>query len=77
MADTTKIRIGLTAAREIEVDVADGSAVSEQLEQAMASREGVVWVEDITGHRHAIAAASIAFFEVRSDASNGGIGFGS
>ena len=77
MAETTKIRIGLTAAREIEVDVVDATAVTEQLEQAMVSGEGVVWVEDTSGHRHALAAASIAFFEVRSDASNGGVGFGS
>jgi uncharacterized protein DUF3107 len=77
MAETTKIRIGLTAAREIEVDVADAADVSKQLEQAMVSGEGVVWVEDISGHRHALAAESIAFFEVRSGSSNGGIGFGS
>ncbi|VAW04248.1 hypothetical protein MNBD_ACTINO02-2538 [hydrothermal vent metagenome] len=77
MADTTKIRIGLTAAREIEVDVADAKAVSEQLEQAMTSGEGVVWIEDSSGNRHALAAACIAFFEVRSGSSNGGIGFGS
>ncbi len=77
MADTTKIRIGLTAAREIEVDVADAKAVSGQLEQAMVSGEGVVWIEDSSGNRHALAAASIAFFEVRSGSSNSGIGFGS
>ncbi|MCH7669369.1 MAG: DUF3107 family protein [Acidobacteria bacterium] len=77
MADTTKIRIGIASARELEVEVADADAVVKQLEQAMEAGEGVVWVEDTTGHKHAISGSSIAFLEIRSEKTSGGVGFGS
>jgi hypothetical protein len=45
------------------------------LEKALASREGSLWITDAKGVRHAIAADKVAFVEVDADEQAGGVGF--
>lgn len=72
---TTKIRIGLQMARELEFEVEDVDAVIEDLDSALASGEGSLWITDAKGVRHAIAASKVAFVEVDADEKAGGVGF--
>lgn len=74
MSDTVKVRIGLQSARELELDVADGDAVVEQLDGAT---EWIVWVEDVKGRRHGLVVDKIAFVEVDLRPPGPGVGFGS
>jgi hypothetical protein len=77
MSTTTRIRIGLQMARELEFEVEDIDSVISQLESAMGKGDGPVWITDAKGHRHGIAAGKVAFVEVESDEKPGGVGFGS
>lgn len=75
MSTTTKIRIGLQMARELEFEVEDVDAVIADLEKALANGEGSLWITDAKGVRHAIAAGKVAFVEVDADEEAGGVGF--
>jgi hypothetical protein len=77
MSDTTKIRIALQMARELEFDVEDADAAVSDIEKAMADGGDLVWVIDAKGHRHGVAIDKIAFLEVEAKGKPGGVGFGS
>jgi len=77
MADTTKARIGVTGARELEIDIADAKAVKKAVEAAVKAQDPVVWIEDTRGHSYGIVVDKLAFLQVEGDAARGGIGFGS
>lgn len=64
MADTTKIRIGMRDARELEFEVDDGAAVEKAFGAAMAGGEPVFWVEDSKGGRYGLVVANVAFLEL-------------
>ncbi len=74
MSDTVKVRIGVEGARELEIDVEDGDAVSATLEAGLAAG-GIVWIVDADGDRHGIAVDKLAFVVVQGDDNKGGVGF--
>ena len=76
MSDTTKIRIALQMARELEFEVEDANAVVAEIEKAMADDGDLVWVVDAKGTRHGVSVDKIAFVEVEGEAKHGGVGFG-
>ncbi len=76
MADTTKLRIGLQSARELELDVADAEASAQTLEDAVTGGDQMVAITDSRGHRFAIVVAKVVFIETESEGGTGGIGFG-
>ena len=70
------VRIGLSMApREIEIDIEDGAGLADDIEQALAADQAMVWVTDSQGTKHGLAVAKIAFIEFESDESKPGIGF--
>ena len=73
--DTTKVRIGLEGARELEFDVDDGEALVKAIEGGIKSGAGLVWVTDARGDRHGLAVAKIAFVQVEGEKAAGGVGF--
>ncbi len=75
MADITKVRIGVTGARELEIEVADAKAAKKAVEAAVAAAEPVVWIEDTRGHTYGILLDKLAFVQIEGDISRGGIGF--
>jgi hypothetical protein len=75
MAENVKVRVGLQSARELEFEVADGEVVAAELEAAIDSGSGLVWITDTKGERHGIAVGKVAFVEVEGGATRPGIGF--
>jgi len=75
MSDTTKVRIGLQGARELEIEVDDVSAVEKAFEAAGSKDDGVVWLTDSRGHKFGLAVDKLAFVEIEIDSSKAGIGF--
>ena len=75
MSDTYKVRIGIAAARELEIEVDDTKAVGDAFERAVKKGEPVLWLSDVRERSFGIAVGSIAFVEFdRSDVR--GVGFG-
>ena len=70
----TRLRIGITSARELELEVDD---VGDILDSIEAGRKdgSMVWIEDFKGHRHGVVADRVAFIEVQSEDDGSGIGF--
>jgi hypothetical protein len=64
-------------ARELEFDVDDVQETVKSIEKAMAADDALVWLVDSKGNRHGIAVDKLAFIEVESEYSGGGVGFGS
>lgn len=75
MSDTYKIRLGVSAARELEFDVEDPDAVSDAYKKAMKAGDAVVWLTDARGHRFGVKVESIAFIELEQPQDRG-VGFG-
>ncbi len=71
----TKVRIGVQAARELELEVEDGEAVVEQLEAALDAGEAISWIVDTRGDRHGIAMGKLVFVQVEGEADRRGVGF--
>ena len=59
--------IGVTNAKQIELDVADPDAVIADYEKALADGDRLVWVVEEDGRRHGIVAEQIAYFEIESE----------
>ena len=74
MSDTPTIRIGISSARELEIQVDDPLVVSSAYEKALKGKDTVLWVVDVRGHRFGISVASIAFIELE-EPQNRGVGF--
>ena len=62
------IRIGVTwSAKEIEVELADdadGDAVRKDVEAALSSPEGMLWMTDRRGRIVGIPAQKVAYIEI-------------
>ena len=74
MSSTTKVRIGMTMARELEIEVVESDVVAE-FEMAVASGAPVWWLTDRKGLRRGIVVERIAFIEVESAEDRPGVGF--
>lgn len=73
--DLVKIRVGMTSARELELEV-----IAEGLEEMVnlaIEDGGMLWLTDDKGHRHGIVVQRLAFFEIETDRQSFGVGFGS
>jgi hypothetical protein len=75
MSDTTKIRIGLSSTRELELEMDDSSDVAKALATAMESGDHVLWLTDAQGHRHGIILDKLAFVEIEKRTKRE-VGFG-
>jgi len=74
------VRIGVVnAPREINLELpddTDGAALRADVEKALSSESGVLWLTDKTDRTVAIPAAKIAYVEIGSE-NRGRIGFAS
>jgi hypothetical protein len=74
------VRIGvIQTPREIEVELAEGTdtdALMAQIEAALASENGVLWLTDRRGRKVAVPAARIAYVEVNAASDDRRVGFG-
>jgi hypothetical protein len=62
-----EVRIGVTQTpREIEIELADGTRdqVVKDIEQALGSDEGVLWLTDRRGRTVGIPSAKVAYIEI-------------
>ncbi len=74
MNDHRTVRIGVSAARELEIQVDDPIVVSQDYEKAIADKASVLWIRDVRGHRFGVSVASIAFIELEEPEQRG-VGF--
>ncbi len=75
MPETLTVRIGIAAARELELQVDDPKVVSDAYAKAIADGDAVLWVTDTRGHEFGISVAAIAFVEFERPQERG-VGFG-
>ena len=74
------VRIGVTfSPREIELELADdtdGDALRSQVEGAIASGQGVLWLTDRKGRQVGVSVDKLAWIELGTGTDKGRIGFG-
>ncbi len=74
------VRIGVTQTpKEIEVDLGDGvdvEAVAKQIEEALGSENGVLWLTDRKGRRVGVPSGKVAYVEVDGSHEARQVGFG-
>jgi hypothetical protein len=74
------VRIGVTQTpKEIEVSLADGTdidVVTKQIEEALSTDGGVLWMTDRKGRRVGVPAAKVAYVEVDGSHEARQVGFG-
>jgi len=74
------VRVGVTQApREIEVELAedtDRGALGKSIDEALASADGVLWLEDRKGRRVGIPSAKVAYVEIGAPGDDRRVGFG-
>lgn len=64
MADSVTVRIGMSAARELELQVDDSNVIADAYREALKGKDAVLWLTDTRGHRFGLSVASIAFIEI-------------
>ena len=74
------VRIGIVQSiKELEVELGDDvdrEVVMGDIEKALQSPEGVLWLSDRKGRRVAVPVAKIAYVEVGAPVSERRVGFG-
>ncbi len=75
MSESLTVRIGISSARELDIQVDDPSVVSAAYERALKGKDTILWITDSRGHEFGISVASIAFVEFEKPQSSG-VGFG-
>jgi hypothetical protein len=75
MADTTKVRIGLQGARELELQVDDADAAKEAIEKGIGDDSPVVWLTDSRGYSFGLITDKLAFVEIEGETPGIGVGF--
>jgi hypothetical protein len=74
------VRIGVThTPKEIEVELAEGAdadALTKQIEEALASENGILWLTDRRGRRVGVPSSRIAYVEVNAASEDRRVGFG-
>lgn len=74
MNESRTVRIGISAARELDIQVDDPTVVSKNYEKALKDGAAVLWITDSRGHRFGVSVASIAFIELEEPEERG-VGF--
>ena len=64
--ETTTVRFGITAARELEIQVEPGHDVAKEFEEAVVAGAELYWIRDAKGHLHGIVLNQVGFIEVES-----------
>jgi len=75
-----EVRIGITQARELEIELADDAdpeALSEYVSEQLANDNAVLWLTDRRGRKVGVPVAKVAFVEIGSPADTRRIGFSS
>ncbi len=74
------VRIGVVQSpKEIEVELADGTdakAITAQIEEAVGSESGVLWLTDRRGRKVGVPSARIAYVEINAVTDERRVGFG-
>jgi Protein of unknown function (DUF3107) len=74
------VRIGITQTpKEIEVSLpesADADAVAKQVEEALGTEGGVLWLTDRKGRKVGVPAAKVAYVELDGGHEARHVGFG-
>ena len=74
------VRIGVVQSpKEIELELPDGTdadEISSQVEAAVGSESGVLWLTDRKGRRVGIPSARIAYVELNTTTDERRVGFG-
>lgn len=77
---TVDVRIGVVQTpKEIEVELPDGAkaeAVAADVEKALSSENGVLWLTDRRGRRVGVPSARIAYVELDVTTEDRRVGFG-
>jgi hypothetical protein len=74
--ETVKVRFGMAATRELEIEVEPGHNISSEFEAAVNDGADLLWVTDTRGHQHGIVLEKVAFVEIET-ASRRDVGFAS
>ncbi len=73
------VRIGVTyTSKEIDVELGDGAdatAVKADIEAALASADGVLWLTDRKGRQVGVPVAKVAYVEIGAPGDERRIGF--
>ncbi|HET6963541.1 MAG TPA: DUF3107 domain-containing protein [Acidimicrobiales bacterium] len=74
------VRIGVVQSpKEIEVELPEGTdpnQISAQVEEAVGSESGVLWLTDRKGRRVGVPAGRIAYVELNTASDERRVGFG-
>ncbi len=73
------VRIGVTQAREVEVELAEDTDVAElraTIDAALGREDGVLWLTDRRGRQVCVPATKVAYIEIGSPSDARRIGFG-
>jgi hypothetical protein len=73
------VRIGVTQAREVEVELGDDTDVGElrsHIEGTLSDEGSVLWLTDKRGRQVAVPTSKIAYVEIGSPSDSRRIGFG-
>jgi len=74
-----QVRIGVSQAKEIELDLGDGvdaDAITKQVEEALATESGMLWLTDRKGRRVGVPSVKVAYVELDSSHEARKVGFG-
>ncbi len=74
MSETVTVRIGVSSARELEIQVDDPEVVLAAYNKVLKGKDAVLWITDSTGHEFGVSVASIAFVEIERPLDRG-VGF--
>ena len=72
--ETVKVRFGMAATRELEIEVEPGHNIANEFEAALDEGAELLWVADTRGHRHGIVLEKVAFVEIEA-ATRRDVGF--
>ena len=74
------VRIGITQSpKEIEVELGDGvdrDKLVKEIDAALGSPEGVLWLTDRRGRRIGVPAGKVAYVEIGTSTDDRRVGFG-
>ena len=74
------VRIGVVQSpKEIEVELADGTdakKITAQIEEAVGSESGILWLTDRRGRKVGVPSARIAYVEINATSDERRVGFG-
>ena len=73
------VRIGVTQAREVEVELpedTDPEALQKTIDEALSADDRVLWLTDRRGRKVAVPSSKVAYIEIGSPSDSRRIGFG-